>query len=150
MMGRNAKRLLRLISQLLDLSRIDAGKEKPRLMRGNLSELLRSLVQAFARYAEKRGIGLWVRTEGSDITAAFDPEIVEKIVTNLLSNACKFTPPSGRVVVSLSMDERAERARFSVRDTASGSRGRRSAASSSASTRSTARPPAPAREPESG
>lgn len=107
MMGRNAKRLLRLISQLLDLSRIDAGKEKPRLMRGNLSELLRSLVQAFAGYAEKRGIGLWVRTEGSDITAAFDPEIVEKIVSNLLSNACKFTPPGGQVVVSLSMDERA-------------------------------------------
>ncbi len=120
MMGRNAKRLLRLISQLLDLSRIDAGGEKPRLARGNLSELLRTLVQAFAGHAEKRRIRLSARTGGADIIAVFDPEIVEKIVSNLLSNACKFTLPGGEVVVSCSMDERAKRARISVKDTGVG------------------------------
>lgn len=120
MMGRNARRLLRLISQLLELSRIDAGGEKPHLARGNLSELLRTIVQTFAAHAEKRRIGLSTRMEGGDITAAFDPVIVERIVSNLLSNACKFTPAGGEVIVSLSMEEGAKRARISVKDTGVG------------------------------
>lgn len=120
MMGRNAKRLLRLISQLLELSRIDAGGEKPRLAPGNLSELLRTLVQTFAGHAEKRRIRLSARTGDADIKAVFDPEIVEKILSNLLSNACKFTPPGGEVMVTLAMEEGGRRALISVKDTGVG------------------------------
>ena len=119
MISRNARRLLRLVNQLLELSRIDAGRLEKRLQRGNLAELIRELVQSFEPYAKRREIRLSVRTNGGT-DVSHDPEIVERIVSNLLSNACKFTPAGGEVQVELAEEGTGESVRISVKDTGAG------------------------------
>jgi len=98
----NAKRLLTLINQLLDLSRLEAGKLKLNASLGNIAQFVKGLVMEFESIAERKDISLKVLIEKDDIEAYFDKEKLEKIVTNLLSNAFKFTPSGGRITVKLS------------------------------------------------
>jgi len=97
----NAKRLLNLINQLLDLSRLDAGKLKLNASLGNIAQFVKGLAMEFESIAEQRDISLKVIMEREDVEAYFDKEKLEKIITNLLSNAFKFTPSGGRITVKL-------------------------------------------------
>jgi signal transduction histidine kinase/DNA-binding response OmpR family regulator len=98
----NAKRLLTLINQLLDLSRLEAGKLKLNASPGNIAQFVKGLAMEFESIAERKDISLKVLIEKDDIEAYFDKEKLEKIITNLMSNAFKFTPSGGRVTVKLS------------------------------------------------
>jgi signal transduction histidine kinase/DNA-binding response OmpR family regulator len=95
----NAKRLINLINQLLDLSRLEAGRLKLNAALGNISQFVKGLAMEFESVAEQRDITLKIIIEKEDIEAYFDKEKMEKIVTNLLSNAFKFTPAGGRITV---------------------------------------------------
>jgi signal transduction histidine kinase/DNA-binding response OmpR family regulator len=95
----NAKRLLNLINQLLDLSRLEAGRLKLNASLGNISQFVKGLTMEFESIAEQRDISLKIIMEKDDIEAYFDREKMEKIITNLLSNAFKFTPAGGRITV---------------------------------------------------
>jgi len=114
---RNARRLLRLVNQILDVSKLEAGAMHlaPRPL--DLGHFTRGVVGAFAPVAERKGIRLTVDTIES-LRGAFDPDAVEKILTNLLSNAIKFTPGGGSVHVALSSDGAS--ARLVVRDSGPG------------------------------
>ena len=122
LMSRNAKRLLRLINQLLDISRIDAGAEACKPRWGDLAGFVYALVQTFSPYAEKRGLELSAAPCSRAVKAFFDPGIVEKVVSNLLSNACKFTPAGGAVTVTLAENAQERTAAIAVRDTGIGMR----------------------------
>jgi signal transduction histidine kinase/DNA-binding response OmpR family regulator/ligand-binding sensor domain-containing protein len=98
---RNAHRLLRLINQLLDLSRVEAGAMKLRASRMNIVPLVRGIAYSFESSAGMRGIALSVNVGEEEIEIYCDTEMVEKILTNLLSNAFKFTHQGGSVFVSL-------------------------------------------------
>ncbi|MVM29860.1 response regulator [Spirosoma sp. HMF4905] len=103
LMHRNASRLLTLVNQLLDLSKLDAGQLQPDIKPGNLTEWLRLLTGSFSSLAESRSIELAFLAQSNQFDLAyFDRDKVEKIVTNLLANALKFTPTGGSVVVQLS------------------------------------------------
>jgi signal transduction histidine kinase/DNA-binding response OmpR family regulator len=96
----NAHRLLSLINQLLDLSKIDAGALKPDISKGNLSSFLQLQVESFQSLAENRGIDLRLISQlPPDTEAYYDADKLSKIITNLLSNALKFTPKGGEVNV---------------------------------------------------
>ena len=97
----NAKRLLTLINQLLDLSRLEAGKLKLNASKGNIAQFVKGLAMEFESIAERRDISLKVVMEKEDIEAYFDKEKLEKIITNVMSNAIKFTPEGGRITVKL-------------------------------------------------
>ncbi len=97
----NAKRLLTLINQLLDLSRLEAGKLKLNASKGNIAQFVKGLAMEFESIAEQRDISLKVLMEKEDVEAYFDKEKLEKIITNLMSNAFKFTPNGGRITVKL-------------------------------------------------
>ena len=114
---RNARRLLRLVNQILDVAKLEAGAMHlaPRPL--DLGPFTRGVVGAFAPVAERKGIRLTVETLES-LAGAFDADAVEKILTNLLSNAIKFTPAEGTVHVALSRD--GEAARLVVRDSGPG------------------------------
>ena len=102
MMQRNASRVLQLINQLLDLSRLESGRMKLNASRGDLIPFLRGIVMSFASGAERKQIGLsFEPREGSEPSQGFyfDRDKIEKIFYNLLSNALKFTPAGGRVEV---------------------------------------------------
>jgi signal transduction histidine kinase/DNA-binding response OmpR family regulator/ligand-binding sensor domain-containing protein len=98
---RNAHRLLSLINQLLDLSKVEAGAMKLRASRTNIVPLVRGIAYSFESSAGMRGIALSVNVEEEGIEIYCDKEMVEKILTNLLSNAFKFTHQRGSVSVSL-------------------------------------------------
>jgi signal transduction histidine kinase/ligand-binding sensor domain-containing protein/DNA-binding response OmpR family regulator len=103
MMKRNTLRLQRLINQLLNLSKLEAGRMKLQVREENIVPLLRSFVQAFESLAKLKNIQLVFQSEQENIPAYIDREKLETIINNLLSNAFKFTPEGGSVVVEISL-----------------------------------------------
>lgn len=98
---RNATRLKRLISQLLDLSKLETGKVKLNLQEGNLTKYIRSIVYSFCSLAESREIEYTFDLQSTPGEVWFDPDKLDKITTNLISNAFKFTPHKGRILITL-------------------------------------------------
>lgn len=116
---RNGSRLLRLINQLLDLSKLDAGALLLRPSRQDLAVQLRQIAGLFESIAITRDIQFLVEIPESSGYKVYDAEKIEKVIVNLLSNAFKFTPSGGKV--SLAFEEDAEaNATFSIADTGPG------------------------------
>ncbi|QHT70892.1 response regulator [Rhodocytophaga rosea] len=105
MIGRNASRLLQLINQLLDLSRLEAGKLTLHLQAENITAQLRAVAASFESLAQSKAITYRYTVPLQPVWALTDRDKVEKIVSNLLSNAIKFTPSGGQVIFSVSLDE---------------------------------------------
>jgi len=101
MMQRNAKRLQRLINQLLDLSRIESGGMSLQITKTNMVELVYQYLQSFESLAKRNGIKLTFQSEQDLIPAFVDKDKFENILNNLLSNAFKFTESGGSISVSL-------------------------------------------------
>ncbi len=99
---RNADKLNGLVNQLLDLSKLEAGKMALETSEHNIIPLLKGLVLSFSSLAERKKITLKFNTKEDKLDIYIDIEKLEKIITNLLSNAFKFTPEGGEVVVSVS------------------------------------------------
>ena len=97
MISRNAKRLLNLFNQLLDISRLDTGKMKLLLSESDLNKLLRTRASEYYSIGENRRISFRVQIPEEPYITFFDCEKMEKILANLLSNAFKFTPPGGSI-----------------------------------------------------
>ncbi|MEX2116845.1 MAG: ATP-binding protein [Bacteroidota bacterium] len=102
MMLRNTRRLTRLVNQLLDLSKIESGDMKVRGRKLDIAELVRGVAAAFESLAKRKQIEFRVKSSEESIIGWFDGDAVEKIVTNLLSNALKFTTEDGRVTLDVS------------------------------------------------
>jgi len=102
---RSALRLLELISQIMDISKLEAGRMKMEVQASDLVPFLRGLVLSFASLAERKHIGLEFQPAEEKITGYVDLDKLQKIVTNLLSNAFKFTPEGGKVQVRVSTRE---------------------------------------------
>ncbi len=100
-MLRNARRLLRLINQLLDISKLESGRMDLHPKRIDLVQFVEGVSISFMAYAEKAGIGLKFEAADEVVPATFDPEAMEKVFYNILSNAIKFTPEGGRVDISV-------------------------------------------------
>ncbi len=120
LMHRNATRLLTLVNQLLDLTKLDAGQLDPVIASGNLTEWLRLLVGSFSSLADSHDIRLTF--VGPDLAEPvfFDRDKLEKIVSNLLTNALKFTPDGGSVLVSLTYESGNHTATIRVEDSGVG------------------------------
>ncbi|MBH8561239.1 response regulator [Nostoc sp. CENA67] len=101
---RNSRRLLRLVNQLLDLQRLDAGRMQPNFRPSDLVEFVSQIVDSFRPYCEKKGLHL-VTDFSKCPTVYLDIEKFDKVVYNLLSNAMKFTPESGTITVKLLSQE---------------------------------------------
>ena len=98
--ARNARMLLKHVNDLLDISKFEAGKLKIALQDTNVTPLLRLTASHFDLLAEDRHITF--RVEGHDeVVTAIDPEKIQRVVMNLLSNAFKFVPDGGEVRTSI-------------------------------------------------
>ncbi|MET0466011.1 MAG: ATP-binding protein [Chitinophagaceae bacterium] len=100
-MQQNAKKLLRLVNEFLDFSRLNKGQMKVTLSYGDFNLFTESIVQRFGDAASEKDIKLSYTSAVSNTIHAFDEEKWEKILFNLLSNALKFTDKGGKVDVSL-------------------------------------------------
>ena len=108
MMTRNARRLGQLIDQLLDLSRLEAGRLPLRWRHDDPAAFLRALAEPFATLATDREISFTASIPAAPFTAWFDADVLEKVVGNLLSNALKFTPETGAVSIAVQISEATE------------------------------------------
>ena len=117
-MERNARRLHRLVTRLLDLARLDAGHLRLHAADTDLVPFLRALVLAYAGRAERDRIALSYAAGPERLVAPVDRDRLEEAVGNLVENALKFSQPGGKVRVSLAeLDGRAE---IRVKDTGRG------------------------------
>jgi len=119
MARRNGKRLKQLINQLLDLSRLEAGRMELEAGMYDMITFSRAIVSSFMSLAETRDIALTFHAESEELIMAFDSDKVEKILTNLLSNAIKFTPRHGKVRLSVDVVD-GNQALICVKDTGTG------------------------------
>jgi len=102
-MLRNSQRLLTLINQLLDLSRLNSGKMKLHAGRQDIVPFLRGILSSFELLALQNRLQLEFSSEKETIDLYFDCQKMEQIITNLLINAVKFTPPQGKIRVSVTV-----------------------------------------------
>jgi signal transduction histidine kinase/ligand-binding sensor domain-containing protein/DNA-binding response OmpR family regulator len=100
-MQRSALRLQRLIDQLLSLAKLEAGQMKLQASENNIVRLVKSYLQQFESLAIQKGIDLTFRSKEEEIPVFVDPDKLEKVLYNLLSNAFKFTGDGGRIVVEV-------------------------------------------------
>jgi signal transduction histidine kinase/DNA-binding response OmpR family regulator len=101
LMDRSANALLTLVSDVLDFSRIEAGKVKIESLRFDLHDLLHEASNLYADQARAKTVG-WHLVISPQVSqfAQGDPNRLRQVLLNLLSNALKFTPPGGRVTLS--------------------------------------------------
>jgi signal transduction histidine kinase/ligand-binding sensor domain-containing protein/CheY-like chemotaxis protein/AraC-like DNA-binding protein len=95
--GKNAKRLLILINQLLEFRKAESGLMKLKASKGNLGQFLRGIGESFEELARSKGISFEFSLNEENIEVWFDAEKMEKILFNLLSNAFKCTPEGGSI-----------------------------------------------------
>lgn len=97
LIDKNSDRMLELVNQLLELSKIDSGKLKLIIKEGNLNSFLKSIVEPFAYRAKEKNVKFSSNLEIPDGKYSYDKDVIEKIVSNLLSNAVKYTPENNEV-----------------------------------------------------
>lgn len=94
---RNARRLLRLINQLLDLSKLEGGFMPIELRKGNILHCINNILSSFDLRAEETQIDYKYNLPKNEVEVYFDDDKIEKILYNILSNAFKYTPEKGRI-----------------------------------------------------
>jgi signal transduction histidine kinase/DNA-binding NarL/FixJ family response regulator len=99
-MQRNASRLLNLVNQLLDLSKLEDGSLRLKVRLDNFQQFFTSVATQFSSAADARKINFMVHAV-DDVDMYFDPDKLHKILTNLLSNAFKFTPSGGAITFAM-------------------------------------------------
>ena len=117
---RNTQRLLRLVAQLLDFRKIDVGKMAVRATDGNLVAFVREIMDLFEKTARRRSITFRFLPAEPVISLWFDGDILDKVFSNLLSNAFKYTADGGQITVSLQVVAATNTVRVSVEDNGRG------------------------------
>ena len=107
----NTVRLIRLIQQILEFRKVENGKLRLKVSHGNVSMFLKKSVSAFAPLVKKQKLSIQFDLS-EEYSGYFDVDKLDKVVYNLLSNAAKYTPEGGTIVVSQAHDE--ERGTFKL------------------------------------
>lgn len=98
---RQGQRMLRLINQLLDISKIKSEIGTPEWRSGDIVAYIGMIVETYTSYADRQGIKLQYIAREKHVETAFVPDYISKVISNLLSNSLKFTPSHGTINVSL-------------------------------------------------
>lgn len=98
-MKQNCFRLLRLVNNLIDTTKIDAGFYNIELENCDLISLLNNIVLSVQDYVRKQNLSIEYISNTSNLITACDPEKIERIMLNLISNAIKFTQKGGKITV---------------------------------------------------
>jgi signal transduction histidine kinase len=114
----NCYRLLRLISNLIDITKLDAGYIKPNLVNYNIIKAIKDITLSIDEFIKSKGILLNFSTDIEEAVIAIDLEMIDRIMLNLLSNAVKFTPGGGSISVKIS--DGGDKINISIKDTGIG------------------------------
>ncbi|HEY9296866.1 MAG TPA: response regulator, partial [Phormidium sp.] len=116
---RNTRRLLRLVNQLLDIQRIDAGRMQASFRPCDVVVMVGQIVESFRPYCDKKGLRLVTEFHSSP-RVYLDPERFDKVIYNLLSNAMKFTDNGGAIAIKV--EPAGDHVRIQIKDTGIGIR----------------------------
>ncbi|EET86249.1 PAS/PAC sensor signal transduction histidine kinase [Clostridium carboxidivorans P7] len=97
----NSLRLLKLINNLIDITKIDSGYFEIRTGNYNIVNIVEDITLSVAQYVENKSITLTFDTNTEEKFMACDPDKVERIMLNLISNAIKFTNPGGHIFINM-------------------------------------------------
>jgi signal transduction histidine kinase len=97
---KNASRLEHFVTSLLEMSKIERGKLDFYPRNGNLGHIVKDTAEFFRPRAKEAGIALTAEVSGGISGTRFDPDLISQVVTNLISNAIKFTRKGGQIRVS--------------------------------------------------
>jgi signal transduction histidine kinase/ActR/RegA family two-component response regulator len=111
---RQVRHMVRLVDDLLDVSRIARGRVELRRERVALADVVSRAADAVRTLVEERGQGLAVHAGGNEVLVDGDPVRLEQVVSNLLHNAARYTPPGGHLEVGVAAE--GDRAVVRVRD----------------------------------
>ncbi|NJD02274.1 MAG: HAMP domain-containing histidine kinase, partial [Ruminiclostridium sp.] len=100
-MKQNSYRLIRLINNLIDITKIDSGFFNLKLSNVNIVSIVEEITLSVASFIESRNIELVFDTDIEERITACDPDKLERIIFNILSNAIKFTDAGGKITVSI-------------------------------------------------
>lgn len=114
----NCYRLLRLVNNIIDISKIDYGFYDIQLGNYNIVSVVEDITMSVLEYVNNRGIELVFDTEVEEEIIACDPDKIERIILNLLSNAIKYTEADGKISVNIYSDK--ENVYITVLDTGIG------------------------------
>lgn len=123
---RNVARLKELTNQLLDIRKLETGKLKLELSKGDIIQFLASIAGNFETVAEKKNINYTFHAHINELITWFDADKVDKIVTNIVSNAFKYTNPAGSIhfdieqISELSGEKHVNKIKISISDTGIG------------------------------
>jgi len=117
-MSKSADHLVRLINDLLDVSRIESGKMAMNLTTLSLRDLIEEAINNLRPIAAEKQLDVIVKTFAVDSRIRGDHAKLGQVITNLLDNAIKFTPPGGRITITLQQDE--QFLKTSIKDTGIG------------------------------
>ena len=101
----NCYRLLRLVNNIIDMSRIDYGYFETHLGNYNIVSVVEDITMSILEYVKVKGINLIFDTEIEEEIIACDPDKIERIILNLLSNAIKYTDKGGTIKVSVKTND---------------------------------------------
>ncbi|MFK7900493.1 MAG: ATP-binding protein, partial [Cyclobacteriaceae bacterium] len=118
MIQRNVKSLRNLISKLIDFRRVEEKAWEVNEVRMDLILFIEDIFNTFSAYAEECSIRYELNSRLKSYYTDFDPDILEKIITNLLSNAFKYTPNKGEVILQVSSSDKG--LRIQVKDSGIG------------------------------
>lgn len=118
MMKQNCFRLMRLVNNLLDITRLDSGFLKLNSENNNIVSVVEDITLSVANYIESKDIELIFDTNVEEKIMAFDHDKIERIILNLLSNAFKYTYSGGKICVTL--EDKGESVTISVKDEGEG------------------------------
>lgn len=119
-MSENINRLIRLLQQILEFRKAESGNLKLKVSEGDLSAFVRKEVEAFLPLMKKKKMHFSCTCQPDTIIGYFDPDKLDKIVYNLLSNASKYNPEGGTIEVKLSLDAEENLVTLSVKDNGKG------------------------------
>lgn len=103
-MYNNSMRLLRLINQLLDFRKVEDKNFTLKLSKNSLWKFSVNMFKEFKREAKKRKIKYTIEMDNEDLEVYFDPNLMDKVYYNLLSNCFKFTPDGGSIEIKISQE----------------------------------------------
>lgn len=101
---KHADQLTNLVSDLLELSRLENRPGLPRHISVNLDDTIKRAIRLLSPLADKKGQSLTVHCSGNPVIAMGDPDYLERAIANLVENAVKYTPQGGKITISLSAD----------------------------------------------
>lgn len=114
----NCYRLMRLINNIIDLSKIEAGYLEPHPVNLNIVDLVENITMSVLEYTRSKNVDIIFDTNIEEKIIACDPDMIERIILNLLSNAIKFTGPDDKIYVTVKYKK--DRIYISVKDTGCG------------------------------